>query len=85
MGLAGQTSTIHVPIFSPDNSDFHHTVDKTSASLFVIFKQFLKWYHVLAVTLYFWASYHQHQCHQILADLRKPTKGVCIIVTYTIH
>lgn len=24
--------------------------------------------------LFLWASYHQHRCHKILADLRKPTE-----------
>jgi hypothetical protein len=28
----------------------------------------------LAITLFLWASYHQHRCHKILADLRKSTE-----------
>lgn len=31
---------------------------------------FLHWYHVLALCLFLWASYHQHVCHKILAGLR---------------
>lgn len=30
----------------------------------------LRWYHVLALCLFLWASYHQHVCHRILASLR---------------
>ena len=40
----------------------------------LLFKQYLKWYHILAVTMFLWAGYHQYNCHKILADLRKPTK-----------
>jgi 3-oxo-5-alpha-steroid 4-dehydrogenase 3 len=29
----------------------------------------------LAVCLFLWASYHQHVCHRILADLRRDRKG----------
>lgn len=32
---------------------------------------FLRWYHILAVCLFLWASYHQHLCHKILASLRR--------------
>ena len=42
-------------------------------SLPLVVKQFLQWYHILAIVLFFWASYHQYSCHKILADLRKPT------------
>ena len=31
---------------------------------------FPRWYHVLAICLFAWASYHQHICHKILARLR---------------
>ena len=36
----------------------------------------MQWYHVLAIMLFLWASYHQHKCHKILADLRKPTEKI---------
>ena len=32
---------------------------------------FLRWYHLLALCLFLWASYHQHICHKILANLRQ--------------
>ncbi len=32
---------------------------------------FLHWYHVVAYFLFLWASYHQHVCHRILAEIRK--------------
>ena len=50
-----------------------HTAIKYPSPALVI-KQFLRWYHVLAIMLFLWASYHQHRCHKILADLRKPTE-----------
>ena len=41
----------------------------------LVLQQFLQWYHALAIMLFLWASYHQHRCHKILADLRKPATG----------
>ena len=31
----------------------------------------LRWYHLAGMGLFLWASWHQHKCHRILADLRK--------------
>lgn len=31
----------------------------------------LRWYHVAALLLFVWASYHQFRCHRILACLRQ--------------
>ena len=36
---------------------------------------YLHWYHILAISLFLWASYHQHTCHKILAGLRKGGRG----------
>ena len=55
-----------------DNS-CHTTVKHPSPVLIV--QQLLRWYHILAIMLFLWASYHQHRCHKILADLRKPTQA----------
>jgi len=30
----------------------------------------LRWYHVVGLCLFTWASLHQHRCHRILANLR---------------
>lgn len=39
----------------------------------------LQWYHVVSVLLFVWASIHQHNCHKILAHLRrKEYKGKLI-------
>ena len=43
-----------------------------SSEQVLIFGQYLKWYHILAVVLFLWASHHQYRCHVILANLRKP-------------
>ena len=56
------------------SEDLHHT-DIDNSSLVLVFRRFLKWYHILAIVLFLWASYHQHKCHKILADLRKPKNG----------
>ena len=58
-------------IASLDHS--RHTTIKYPSPALVI-QQFLQWYHVLAIMLFLWASYHQHRCHKILANLRKPTE-----------
>ena len=59
-------------IASLDHSPQHTTIKYPSPALVV--QQFLRWYHVLAIMLFLWASYHQHRCHKILANLRKPTE-----------
>lgn len=33
----------------------------------------LHWYHLVAILIFLWASYHQHVCHKILASLRTAT------------
>ena len=45
-----------------------------SFSLFLDFDApfFPRWYHVISLSLFLWASYHQHVCHRILASLRRP-------------
>ena len=63
------TSAILYSTASLDHSP-HSTLKQPSLAL--LFQQFLCWYHVLAIALFLWASYHQHKCHKILADLRKP-------------
>lgn len=30
----------------------------------------IRWWHIAAITLFLWASYHQYSCHLILAKLR---------------
>ena len=50
----------------------HTTIKYTPPAL--VIQQFLQWYHILAIMLFLWASYHQHRCHKILANLRKPTE-----------
>ena len=35
-----------------------------------IFRKYLQWYHIVALLLFLWASFHQFICHQILADIR---------------
>ncbi|XP_063776986.1 polyprenol reductase [Pseudophryne corroboree] len=35
----------------------------------------VRWYHLLGVLLYAWASLHQHRCSVILANLRKSKSG----------
>ena len=32
---------------------------------------FIRWYHVVGYSLFLWASYHQHICHRILAEIRR--------------
>lgn len=52
----------------------HQRTAVKSPAIVQTFRQFLQWYHILAVVLFLWASYHQHKCHKILADLRKTKK-----------
>ncbi|ETE62774.1 putative polyprenol reductase, partial [Ophiophagus hannah] len=35
----------------------------------------VRWFHVLGLGMYCWASVHQHRCHVILANLRKDKSG----------
>ncbi|XP_058049517.1 polyprenol reductase isoform X3 [Ahaetulla prasina] len=35
----------------------------------------VRWYHVLGLVMFCWASAHQHRCHVILANLRKDKSG----------
>ncbi|XP_070613311.1 polyprenal reductase [Erythrolamprus reginae] len=35
----------------------------------------VRWYHVLGLVMFCWASVHQHRCHIILANLRKDKSG----------
>lgn len=55
-----------VVITSTDHSDTGREVGTLSL---------LQWYHVMAACLFLWASYHQHICHKILANLRGGRRG----------
>ncbi|XP_071949465.1 polyprenal reductase-like [Antedon mediterranea] len=39
-----------------------------------LFKQQIRWYHIFAILLYVWSSWHQYICHKIFSDLRKTDK-----------
>ena len=45
--------------------DHHH-----SESILDLCRNYLQWYHIVAILLFFWASHHQTACHMILANLR---------------
>ncbi|XP_077333597.1 polyprenal reductase [Lithobates pipiens] len=40
------------------------------------------WYHIAGLTLYIWASVHQHRCHVILANLRKDKSGKVVTMNH---
>ncbi|XP_074722312.1 polyprenal reductase isoform X1 [Strix uralensis] len=42
------------------------------------------WYHIVGVTMYIWASLHQHRCLVILANLRKSKSGKVISLSHSI-
>ncbi|NWX23368.1 PORED reductase, partial [Aegotheles bennettii] len=42
------------------------------------------WYHIVGVTMYIWASLHQHRCLVILANLRKNKSGKVISLSHSV-
>ncbi|NXF97328.1 PORED reductase, partial [Eubucco bourcierii] len=42
------------------------------------------WYHIVGVTMYIWASLHQHRCLVILAQLRKSKSGSVVSLTHSV-
>lgn len=71
--LSNHSNKLTILCFIASQDHSHHTTIKYPPPVLVI-QQFLRWYHVLGIILFLWASYHQYKCHKILADLRKPTE-----------
>ncbi|NWU99878.1 PORED reductase, partial [Upupa epops] len=44
----------------------------------------IRWYHLVGVVIYVWASLHQHRCLVILANLRKSKSGKVISLSHSI-
>ncbi|XP_064005361.1 LOW QUALITY PROTEIN: polyprenol reductase [Pogoniulus pusillus] len=42
------------------------------------------WYHVVGVTMYTWASLHQHRCLVILAKLRRSKSGSVVSLSHSV-
>ncbi|NXK21593.1 PORED reductase, partial [Arenaria interpres] len=42
------------------------------------------WYHIVGVTMYVWASLHQHRCLVILANLRKSKSGKVVSLGHSV-
>ncbi|NXR32756.1 PORED reductase, partial [Zosterops hypoxanthus] len=42
------------------------------------------WYHIIGVTMYIWASLHQHRCLTILANLRKSRSGKVVSLSHSV-
>ncbi|XP_027532204.1 polyprenol reductase isoform X1 [Neopelma chrysocephalum] len=42
------------------------------------------WYHIVGITMYIWASLHQHRCLVILAKLRKNKSGKVVRLGYDV-
>ncbi|XP_040451736.1 polyprenol reductase [Falco naumanni] len=44
----------------------------------------ISWYHIVGVTMYIWASLHQHRCLVILANLRKSKSGKVVSLGHNV-
>ncbi|XP_042326399.1 polyprenol reductase [Sceloporus undulatus] len=42
------------------------------------------WYHAVGLLMFIWASFHQHRCHVILANLRKNKSGKVVNLDHSI-
>ncbi|XP_051475897.1 polyprenol reductase [Apus apus] len=44
----------------------------------------IRWYHIVGVAMYIWASLHQHRCLVILANLRKSKSGKVVSLSHSV-
>ncbi|KAH0616188.1 hypothetical protein JD844_027125 [Phrynosoma platyrhinos] len=44
----------------------------------------ISWYHAVGLLMFIWASFHQHRCHVILANLRKNKSGKVVNLDHSI-
>ncbi|XP_010708410.1 polyprenol reductase [Meleagris gallopavo] len=42
------------------------------------------WFHIVGIVMYLWASFHQHRCLVILANLRKSKSGEVLSLNHSI-